>query len=59
MNQELFYLMAAHDNDDLPDGAWWQVLEDAVYYWNRQHGTCLNLNETVHTYLKEMEKKKE
>jgi hypothetical protein len=51
MTDELYYFIEAHDNDDLPDGAWWSVLENAVTYWNEKHGTNFDENETVHAYV--------
>lgn len=49
---ELFYFIEAHDDDSAPDGAWWQMLEDAVTYWNDEHGTHYDENETVHAYVR-------
>jgi len=57
MNDELFWFIDAHDDDDLSDGAWWAVLEDAVRYWNKEHGTELDENDTVHEYLRLQERK--
>lgn len=57
MNKEaLYYMMEASDNDDLPDGAWWHVLEDCVTYWNKKNKTKFDPNSTVHAYLKWKEK---
>lgn len=48
---ELYYFIDAHNDDDAPDGAWWAILEDAVSYWNKEHGTNFDENDTVHAYL--------
>ena len=51
LSDELFWFIDAHNDDDLPDGAWFAVLEDAVTYWNKKHGTNFDENEAVHAYL--------
>lgn len=48
---ELFYTLEASNYDDLPDGAWWQVLEDTVVWWNTENKTKYDPNTTVHEYL--------
>lgn len=46
------WLDAAYEMaDPMPDGAWWAMLEEAVAGYNREHGTTLDENETVHAYL--------
>jgi len=40
------------DSTELPDGAWWQVLEDAVTQYNKDFEANLDPNDTVHWYLK-------
>jgi hypothetical protein len=51
MNDELYYFVDAHNDDDLSDGAWMQVLKDAVSYWNADHKTNLDEHDTVQEYL--------
>lgn len=48
--KDLFAYLDAADNDDLPDGAWWATLEEAVEYFNKGNGTTFNPNDTVHLY---------
>lgn len=47
----LFTYLAAHNDDDAPDGAWWAKLEDGVRFYNEQF--CLQLDpfDTVHAYI--------
>lgn len=51
LHDALLASLEAADNDDLPDGAWWQVLEDAVTFFNEAHSTNFDPNDTVHKYL--------
>lgn len=37
--EELMEMMWAADDDDLPDGAWQAVIEDAVTMYNQMRGT--------------------
>lgn len=48
---DLIAYIAAHDFDDLPDGAWFATLEAAAANWNDQHGTDYDENDAVHAYL--------
>lgn len=46
--------MAAHDNNDLPDGAWFAVLEDAAESFMKSHKLTQPWrcpNDAVHAYL--------
>jgi hypothetical protein len=46
--------MDAHDNDELPDGAWFQVLEVAAEQFMKDNKIRGDANDAVHQYL-EME----
>jgi hypothetical protein len=48
----LIAALDAANNDDLPDGAWFAVLEDTVEFYNEEHGTDFDPNDTVHQYLR-------
>lgn len=49
--EELLEQMWASDNDDLPDGAWQAVIEDAVIVYNKQHKTKFDPFEAWLTYI--------
>jgi hypothetical protein len=49
--EELFGALDFNNNDDLPDGAWWQVLEDTVDFFNDANGTNYEPNEMVHQWV--------
>ena len=55
LGDELYYFIDAHNDDDAPDGAWWAILEDSVTFWNKDHGTSYDENDTVHSYLRRKE----
>lgn len=42
----------AWNNDDLPDGAWWAMLEEGVDSYNKEFGTSIDGNDGVHAYLR-------
>lgn len=47
--------MAEHDMDDLPDGAWFAVLEEAAGCFMRKHGLTFPWqcpNTATHQYLR-------
>lgn len=47
--------MAAHDNDDLPDGAWWAVLEEAAQKFldtHRINKPWQDANSAAHQYIR-------
>lgn len=50
MDEELYVFLSAHDHDDLPDGAWQQMIMDAVVEWNEENGDSLDAFETWLTY---------
>ena len=52
-HNEFVLWMAANDMEDLPDGAWWAMLEEAAeeFMKNRQIKGCSN--DAVHLYLSE------
>lgn len=52
MGDDFIAFMNAYDNDDLPDGAWWQMLEDGALQWWREKDNYLDPTDTVHFYLK-------
>lgn len=49
--EDLFYLLAAYDSDDLPDMGWSQLLQDAVAFYNGKHGTNFEPVAAVQAYL--------
>ncbi len=51
MNNALFDFLADHDLDDLPDGAWQQMIEDAVEEWNRLFKTKYDPYDTWLAYI--------
>ncbi len=51
--QDLLNYISAHDDDDLPDGAWFANLEGAVADWNDVHGTNYDENDAAHAYLED------
>jgi hypothetical protein len=50
---ELWYWIDARNDDELPDGAWWSVLEEAVVDYNEEYGTDYDPFDAVHAYLNE------
>jgi hypothetical protein len=50
---EFLACMAAADDDDAPDGAWFQMLEDAAGEFMRQHKLRGDTNDAAQQYLKE------
>lgn len=50
--EDLFYFMQVHDDDEAPDGAWQAMLEDAVQFYNEEHGTDYDSLEAFLAYLK-------
>lgn len=49
--EDLFFLMAACDSDDLPDGAWQALIEDSVHFYNGKNSTNFDPNEAFHAYI--------
>lgn len=49
----IFTALEAMNDDDLPDGAWWQVLEDTVTFCNEELKTNFDSNDVVHYWLNE------
>lgn len=43
--------MAAYDNDDLPDGAWFAVLEEAAEGFFKERGLNIDRNDGAHMYI--------
>lgn len=51
--QEMLAYMAAHDDDDTPDGAWQAILEDAAEEWGRNNGVDVDGFDAFMDYAKE------
>lgn len=51
VRSEFVAYMSAHDMDDLPDGAWWQVLEDAATTFLEEHKIKYDSNSATHKFL--------
>lgn len=45
--------MEAFDNDDMPDGAWFQMLEDAATEFMKMNKIKGDSNSAVHLYLQQ------
>lgn len=56
LRAEFIGYMESASDDDLPDGAWFQVLEDAAEYFAKLHGLKADANDLVHYYLAEANK---
>jgi len=50
-HEKVFYYMESWDDGNLPDGAWWAMLEDGVKCFNEEHGTKYDPFDTVHEYV--------
>lgn len=48
---EFVAFMECSDMDDMPDGAWFQILEDAAAAFMKQQGIKGCSNSAVHQYL--------
>lgn len=48
---EFLDYMGAADNDDLPDDAWWAVLEDAAGAFMKEQKLKGEASDAVHQYL--------
>ena len=58
LRPKFFAHMAAHDNDDLPDGAWFANLEAAAEQFMKQHklnGRWQDPNSAAHQYIRSLE----
>jgi len=51
LREEFMSYMEAHDNDDLPDGAWFCVLENAGEQFLQEHKPKGDGNDAAHLYL--------
>ena len=56
LQEALYTLLDAADNDDLPDGAWWQNLEDTVEHFNKVNQTDFDPNAVVHSWVEKKSK---
>ena len=45
------HTMNAANDDDLPDGAWWQTLEDTAEWFKNEYEHSYDSFEAVHAYL--------
>ncbi|MGV0128885.1 hypothetical protein [Burkholderia gladioli] len=52
LRDEFLGWMAAHDFDDMPDGAWFATLETAAEQFIEQHGLRADANDAAHWYLR-------
>jgi hypothetical protein len=50
--QSLIDFVSAYDNDDLPDGAWWAVMEEGVEAWSSYSGVSIDPHDGVLEYAK-------
>ena len=54
LQDELMGWMEAHDNDDLPDGAWFCMLEQAAEAFIKQHKLKgFHENDLAHLYIQQ------
>ncbi len=51
MDDQLYEFLAVHDLDNLPDGAWGQMIMDAVVMYNDLFKTKYDPFDTWHAYL--------
>jgi len=53
LHHEFVGYVAVVDNDDLPDGAWFAVIEDACQHFMDDHGMngWADRNDAAHQYL--------
>lgn len=49
--EEFKSYMDAHDNDDLSDGAWFQMLEDAAQQFMNMYNIKGSANDAAHQYI--------
>jgi hypothetical protein len=54
LSQEFVAYMGAHDFDDMPDGAWFCMLEEAAQQFLDQHKLKGCNNDAAHQYLREV-----
>lgn len=47
----LFDFLDGWYDDELPDGAWWAMLEEGVVAYNKETGQDIDPNDGVHAYL--------
>jgi hypothetical protein len=52
MNEMLAY-MAAHDDDEMPDGACRAMIEDAAEEWGRSNGILVDGYDAFMTYMEQ------
>ena len=51
VKDEFMGFMQAFDNDDLPDGAWWCVLEEGAQKFLDEHKIKYDSNSATHKFL--------
>lgn len=49
--QSLVDFVSAYDNSDLPDGAWWDMLEEGVAAWSDWAGVRIDPHDGVLEYV--------
>lgn len=49
---QMYAYMSAHDDDDMPDGAWQAMLEDAAKEWARKNGEEVDGHDAFMEYLR-------
>ena len=52
LTDEFLGYMSASEQHDVPDGAWFQILEDAARSFLRSHGLKVDANDAAHQYLR-------
>jgi len=54
LRAEFMAHMAAFDHDDMPDGAWFAMLEEGAGAFMRQHKLRGDRNDGAHQYLRQL-----
>lgn len=59
--EDLYWMLRTVDEelDDKSTEYWWAVLENYVSWWNQQHNTKLDENETVHLFIQRCQEEHE
>ena len=52
LHHEFLGYMSASEDDDAPDGAWFQMIEDAAREFMRVHKLRGDANDAAHQYLR-------
>lgn len=51
LQDEFYGFMKIYDNEELPDGAWWALLEEAASSFIKLHKLKVDSNDATHQYL--------